>query len=123
MSWSDIFLPDGTQTYDEAQENYSSIQKKLYDQTQAKRAAGTLTADEEIERNRIAGLQLSDQNAETAAGFKEGLQDGLDNIRGTIGGTLNGVFSAIPWQLWLVLVVAALFWLGVHTRLRRAIAS
>jgi hypothetical protein len=118
MAWSDIFLPRGAQTYDEAQINFARLQSRLAEQTAAKQKAGTIS-DEDLALNRsLIKSSLENQNAAAAAGFMEGLQEGRQNIKTGIGNFISEVLGTIPWQLWLLAGVALFLWLGGMTWLR-----
>lgn len=48
------------------------------------------------------------------AGFEQGLQEGASNIKGAVGASINGISAMIPWQVWAILGVIAVFLVLPH---------
>jgi hypothetical protein len=124
MAWSDIFLPSGAQTQDEAQANLDK-QKAQYDAAlQRRQDAGTITPEDlSKDQSYEAGLSLDSQNAAAAQGLLEGAQEGFQNVLnapgkavGFIGdssGTLlGGILKNIPWWAYLGAGLVVFFYLG-----------
>lgn len=117
MAWSDWFLPSTAQTADEADANYRHQQAQYAEALARRRAEQTLTDEQDAAAAQyMATWGLEDQNAAAAQGFREGLAEGAGNvagaIRGTLSGTINGIFSAIPWQVWILGAVVLFFYAG-----------
>ena len=63
--------------------------------------------------------EAQNPDAEIGAAFGEGLDEGASNIRGTIGGTINKIvgtaFKIVPWQVWLIAVIALVLYVASVT--------
>ena len=125
MSWSDIFIPAGSQTSDEQQANYERQQRLLAERMAQRQAEGAMTADQAQLYNTLQ--TLDNQDAAAAQGFQEGLKEGLNNVTGTISGTLAGaikaIWASIPWQLLVLGAIALFVYLGGLNFLRIKLAK
>lgn len=79
----------------------------------------------DLARDQSATGQTGNVTQEVNTAFGTGFQEGADNVRTTIGGTINGtvgqVFRLIPWQVWVLGIVAAViyFWPALSLAARR----
>lgn len=68
---------------------------------------------------------LEDPMSSPWSGFKEGLKEGAENVQGAVKNTLaapfNFAFGSIPWQVWLLGLVALAWYLGLFGRLKGAL--
>jgi predicted deacylase len=123
MAWSDIFLPSGAMTADEQQANLEKQKAVLAAKLEARKAAGTLTPEEEQLYYPSLSVQLEDQNAAAAAGLAEGAKEGLNNVLDAPGWltkllgdaaskAVKGIVINIPWWVWVVAAGALFIWMG-----------
>lgn len=120
MSWLDsVYLGDEA-------ERGADLDAKIRALNQSKYEKGVITADQRDAYN----ANLESENAavwsrQIADDFAAGLSEGYDNVTGGIRKTLAAPFSfawdAIPWQLLLAGLVAALWYLGAFNNLRNRI--
>lgn len=109
MAWSDIFIPAGNQSSNDATANIERLKGLNQDSINQRNAAGALTDSEANQlRAQIDAIQPADQNAAAAQGFSEGLSAGLSNVLGAPG----SLIGKIPVSLWLIGGVALFVYLG-----------
>ena len=120
-----LFLPEGAwDTAKEVGSNLEAITQRQYQeglvdqnefQSRMQEISGTTTFDAAFKEP---------GNSPTGAFFGaigEGLQKLPDNINRVLGGGINSIFRAIPWNLWLLIIVGltlyVIFQLGLLKRL------
>lgn len=116
-----LFLPAGAA--DTAKE-VATAQEKL---VQAQYQKGLVDETEFQSRmQEISGSTTFDAlfsepgNSPTSAfgeGLKEGFQKLPDTINRTLGGTVSGIFRSIPWNVWILLLLALGIWLVIQLNL------
>jgi hypothetical protein len=81
-----------------------------------------------VQQNLATGT-TGDVDAQINEAFNEGLDDGANNVTGFISGIFNfvgkglgAILKAIPWWIWLGLVVYVLFITGIGQRLIAKVA-
>lgn len=111
----------GGQPEAEAEANYERLKQLERDRLAARATAGTITPEQEARY--LANTEpLQSTDAAAAYGFAEGLGEGIQNISGgvnkTLAGTIKTIFSAIPWQVWILAAIALFIWMGGLALLR-----
>ncbi len=59
---------------------------------------------------------------DVANAFSDGLNQGTQNVKGFFAGLIDKAFAIIPWQAWILGIVALFIWLGGLQWLKRFIA-
>lgn len=110
--WSDIFLPNTSQTYDEGTANLAR-EKELYNQRLAAReAAGTISDSKDADyHNFISSAYLDNQDAAAAEGFTSGFGDAFSGLLGKGKSALSNLSPGI-WGLVALALVALFIWAG-----------
>lgn len=112
---TDWLVGDTAQTSGEAQANYDRQRRILADKIAARQAAGTLTPDQvAFYQSNQGELASTDRAAALGAleGAGEGLQTAAAGVNRTLAGSANLIFSAIPWQVWIIGGVLLFIWMG-----------
>jgi hypothetical protein len=111
-SWSDIFLPSTSQSYDEGQANLAAQQDLYRQRLAARESAGTISPSQDASyTDFISSVHLDNQNAAAAEGFTSGLSDSFNGLV-TGGGSLLSKLSPSIWGIVVLAGIGLFIWAG-----------
>jgi hypothetical protein len=94
---------------------------RIYERIEAERGAAAAEGAWETVRGAI-NAQGIDVRGELREAFGEGLREGADSVSARVGGVVDSVVGTtgrlIPWQVWIILGVLLLFWMGAGPMLK-----